>query len=118
MTIKPNHSRRLQRWVHYSLLLGLATSSALLVIGLLATAFGAPQQPSDNPQPLGALVQSAARGEGQALLTLGILALMATPIVRVAVLAGGWFVQGDGRFAAVAATVLALLAFSLVLGLG
>jgi hypothetical protein len=43
---------------------------------------------------------------------------MATPIVRVGVLAVGWTIEGDWRFAAVAATVLALLGLSLYLGMG
>jgi uncharacterized membrane protein len=49
---------------------------------------------------------------------LGLLILIGTPVLRVAVLAVGWWMMGDRRFAAVALTVLALLGLSLALGLG
>jgi len=51
------------------------------------------------------------------MMTLGILALMATPILRVGVLAAGWSLEGERRFAAIAGAVLILLGASLYLGL-
>ncbi|MBV8557098.1 MAG: DUF1634 domain-containing protein [Planctomycetaceae bacterium] len=110
------------RWqehsVHWSLLSGLAVSALLLALGLgLALIRGGPR-PEGPPHPLSALLRGAAHGEGVDLLDLGLLILIGTPVLRVAVLAVGWWTMGDRRFAAVALTVLALLGLSLALGLG
>jgi uncharacterized membrane protein len=43
---------------------------------------------------------------------------MLTPILRVLVLAIGWLLEKEWRFAAIALCVLALLATSVVLGTG
>ena len=63
-------------------------------------------------------IREAARGHGPGLIDLGLLALMATPIARVAVLALGWGLEGRWRFLAVALAVLALLGVGLSLGMG
>lgn len=118
MTAAPRDPRRIEHWVHRGLLAGLVLSGLLLSAGLLATWIGEQPQDGDHPQPLATIVENALRGRGEALMTLGVLALMATPIVRVGVLAAGWMIEGDWRFAAVAATVLALLGLSLYLGMG
>ncbi len=51
-------------------------------------------------------------------MTIGLLILMLTPIARVIVLGVDWLLEGERLFAAVAATVLTLLAISVVLGTG
>ncbi len=118
--MKPEDSEthRLQRWVHRSLLAGLVLSGLLLALGLAAATRVPRPEDGQMPQPMGALVEHAARGDGEALMTLGLLALMATPVIRVGVLAAGWSVEGELRFAAVAAAVLVLLGASLYLGMG
>jgi hypothetical protein len=109
---------RLEHWVHRSLLAGLLASGVLLAAGLAAAAAKEQPGPPENPRPIALLVTDALRGEGEALMTLGLLVLMATPVARVGVLAVGWAVEGERRLAAVAAAVLALLAVSLYLGMG
>jgi uncharacterized membrane protein len=52
------------------------------------------------------------------LLDLGLLALMLTPLVRIIILAGGWALRRDFRFALVALVVLLLLIASLLKGVG
>lgn len=118
MKPEDDETHRLQRWVHRSLLIGLVVSALLLAAGLLAATRVPRPEDSQMPQPIGALVRSALLGEGEALMTLGLLALMATPVIRVGVLAAGWSVEGELRFAAVAAAVLILLGASLYLGMG
>jgi uncharacterized membrane protein len=114
---RPDRPARLEHWVHRSLLAGLAVSAALMVLGLaLALARGGPR--STAPRPLFDTMRGALRGEGVDLIDLGLLALIATPALRVTVLAVGWAAQGNRRFAAVALTVLGLLGLSLALGLG
>jgi uncharacterized membrane protein len=118
MTAEPRAPHRIEHWVHRSLLAGLVLSGLLLSAGLMATWIGDQPQDGDSPQPLAAIVENALRGRGEALMTLGVLALMATPIVRVGVLAAGWMIEGDWRFAAIAGAVLTLLGVSLYLGMG
>ena len=118
MKSEKSETHRLQRWVHRSLLAGLVLSGLLLALGLAAATRVSRPEDVQTPQPRGAMVESAARGEGEALMTLGLLALMATPVIRVGVLAAGWSVEGELRFAAVAAAVLVLLGASFYLGMG
>jgi uncharacterized membrane protein len=114
-----DHRRRaLERAVHRSLLAGLLLSGFLLVVGLVIALTAHEGRGTGPPPPLAALIADALTGRGLAVLDLGLLILMATPAVRVAVLVVGWWMAGEKRFAVVAATVLALLAASFVLGLG
>ncbi len=55
---------------------------------------------------------------GDALMGLGILALGATPALRVVVLAGIWTRERDWRFVAVAGAVVASLTAAVLLGGG
>ena len=111
-------SNRLAWAVHISLLSGLVTSAALLVIGAVLVLVSG-QSASDNP-PGGVttLLSKAAKGDGTAILQLGLLVLMLTPVARVVVLAVGWLVDREWRFAFVALFVFALLMTSLILGTG
>ena len=112
---------RLQRWVHWSLLCGAALSGLLLAWGLFLNGHSvrlteAPAEP--GPVHLTALLHGVANGDAVSLMDLGLLLLITTPILRVAVLGLGWLIHGDGRFAAVALVVLAMLVLSLMLGIG
>ena len=55
---------------------------------------------------------------GQAIVMLGILLLIATPVVRVAISIVLFAVQRDRRFVVITSAVLVLLLISLVTGLG
>lgn len=62
------------------------------------------------------VVAAAAGGEGRAVIQLGLLLLVATPIVRVALSLVGFARERDGRFVAITAVVLAILLFSFLAG--
>jgi uncharacterized membrane protein len=53
---------------------------------------------------------------GQAIVVVGLLLLIATPVLRVAVSIVAFLLERDGLFAAITAVVLALLLLSFVLG--
>lgn len=109
--------RRLEHAVHWTLLSGMVISSALLISGIVAMlAQGSQQAP--RQESLATLIRDASRLDGPALTTLGLLALMVTPVLRVVVLLIGWALDRDWRFAAVAMVVLALLILSMSLGVG
>jgi hypothetical protein len=108
----------LARAVHWSLLTGMVLSSLLMCAGLVLAL--AHHEIADQlaPPALPDLLHLAATGSGVALLEVGILLLLFTPVVRVIVLAIGWTLRRETRMAPVALVVLALLALSLVLGFG
>jgi hypothetical protein len=110
--------RRLEHWVHLSLLAGLLVSSALLISGLFATLLNGQPRPEGPPPPFREVMFAAAEGNGAALIYVGLLVLIGTPILRVAVLALGWGIAANWRFLAVSLAVLALLAISFFLGVG
>ena len=107
----------LARAVHVSLLTGSVVSALLFVAGLaIALASG---KPRDKPPPLDAdLFIAALHFDGVALIEMGLLSLMLTPLVRIVILAGGWALRRDFRFALVALVVLLLLIASLLKGVG
>ena len=80
---------RLERLVELALTFGVAASGLLLLTGL---SFGV-----------------------EAVLRIGVVLLMLTPVVRVAVLTLGLFREGDRRFGLVSLTVLAVLVAGILL---
>ena len=59
------------------------------------------------------IVRSALHGRPEGLIQLGLLMLIATPIVRVVVAAGGFLLERDQMYFWVSLTVLAVLLYSL-----
>ncbi|MBX6313696.1 MAG: DUF1634 domain-containing protein [Isosphaeraceae bacterium] len=114
----PSPARRLERWVHWALLTGLVASGLLLALGLITALASGRPRPEGPPPPLALVIRAAVRGEGVGLIDLGLLALIGTPLLRVAVLAIGWAVERQWIFVAVALTVLGLLLLSFTLGVG
>ena len=110
--------QQLDRWVHRALLAGVILSGSLLAVGLAINLASGARGVPGPPSSLSALLGSAFRGDGVALIDLGLLALIGTPVVRVMVLAVGWLLRRDFRLAAVALAVLALLGLGMALGLG
>jgi hypothetical protein len=113
---KRAHPRRLEHWVHLCLLTGLLLSGVLLVWGLFVTLVDGQPRPEGPPPPFREVVSAAAGGNGVALIYVGLMVLIGTPIMRVAVLALGWGLAGNLRFLAVSLAVLVLLAVSFFLG--
>ena len=108
----------LRHRVHLVLQAGVVASGLLLVGGLVVVLAGAGDPSDAVPTSVAAAIRGALHGDGLSLIAIGMLVLMATPVARVAILAAGWFREGDRRYAAVAAAVLAILALSVALGVG
>src|SRR4051794_15040709 len=81
--------RSLQHWVHWALLSGVAASALLLSFGIVGVLVSGRPRTVGTPPPLPAVLRGVACGQGVDLLYLGLLVLMATPVLRVAVLAVG-----------------------------
>ena len=114
---RPAVRKHLAHAVHLALLAGVAVSGVLLLLGLILVFARHQPRPEGLPPRFGALVAMSLDGDGLSILHLALLLLMATPILRVAVLALGWMLDGDRRFALVAALVLGLLFSSIWLGM-
>ena len=114
---KPTDVDPLRRVVHYSLLGGVTLSGLVLVIGL-SLGFNRVAVEQGQPPPVPMLLRDALAGQSTAVLNVGLLILMLTPLVRVATLSLGWAIRRQWLFAAVAGLVLALLLLSMSLGVG
>lgn len=112
---------------------GVLISLALMVAGvaLLAltghTGYGQPADPRAPvaaevapawPHTVGGIVAGALAGRPYGLLLAGLLVVIATPVLRVAISAVTFIGQGDRAYALIALAVLAVLVFSFLLGSG
>src|SRR5579872_832232 len=96
----------LRRCVQLTLLAGLFASAGFLILGLsMRLVHGQPATGAEPPH-FASLPHRALQGDGNALLDIGLLLLMLTPILRIVVLGIGWAVDRNWRFALVAFSVL------------
>lgn len=72
--------------------------------------------PASPFRNLAGIVDGLRHARGQAVVTVGLLVLVATPVLRVAASIGLFALQRDRAFVAVTSLVLALLVTSFVLG--
>jgi uncharacterized membrane protein len=68
------------------------------------------------PRTLGAVMRGVAEGHGQAITSLGLLLLIATPVARVALSIAIFVVERDRLYVMITTLVLLLLILSFVLG--
>jgi len=122
-------SRQVELVISHLLRIGVVTSLAVVVIGTVVSFTRHPDYLSSNtdlhqltahaaifPHTLGDTVTSLRHGEGRGIIILGLLLLVATPVMRVAVSILGFVYEKDMTFVLITATVLALLLLSFVLG--
>lgn len=67
-----------------------------------------------NMRSLSGILRAATHGNSEALIQLGLILLVLTPIARVAVALVGFLLERDRLYAVVSLIVLAILAFSLI----
>lgn len=72
-------------------------------------------EPAALESPIG-VVRKVGTGSGEAIIQLGLLLLIATPIARVAFSVFAFAVQRDGLYVFVTLIVLSMLLFSLTAG--
>ncbi|HEV8001389.1 MAG TPA: DUF1634 domain-containing protein, partial [Planctomycetaceae bacterium] len=100
--------------VRRTLQIGLMAAVVLILLGgVLAVTRSASKDPHDS-----GMFSRALKGDSAAILGVGLLILMLTPVARVLVLAIGWLRIGDWTFSVVAFCVLAMLVLSVLLGTG
>lgn len=127
--------RGMERLVGRVLIVGVSLSLVLLLVGSLlffirgdsgygqttartADLVRAPQAgvPPAYPHTVPAVVAGIADGHAYAVISLGLLALIATPVVLVALALVGFIRARDRAYIAIAAAVLGILLISFALG--
>jgi uncharacterized membrane protein len=106
---------------------GVMISASLIVAGMLLSAADPPDGRRSSlrsltgaratfPHSVGAVIHGAAHWQGPAVVLLGLLVLVATPVVRVAASIVGFLYERDRPFVVITVTVLLMLVGSFVLG--
>jgi uncharacterized membrane protein YfcA/uncharacterized membrane protein len=92
---------------------GVLLSAAIILMGLvLFVAEGT--RARVFPHTLATLVQSVAQGNPLGVIMLGLVVLLFTPVLRVAVSIGAFAVEHDRRYVVITSVVLVLLLISII----
>lgn len=108
------HDHRLYTWVRYSLAGGIICSLALLAIGLALWVIAGAKGESFAPSPNEALRQLLEL-QPIGILALGVLVILATPVLTMALALVCFWREGDKRYAFLALAIVALSLLGLVL---
>ena len=132
VTISANHDPTivcLERVISKLLRLGVIASIVLIIVGTILTFVQNPAYLSSSaelqhmvapdanfPHSISNLVAGLGQFRGEAIMTLGLLVLMATPVARVCVSIAAFIYYRDRIYIFITVAVLCLLVLSLVLG--
>ncbi|HEV7126286.1 MAG TPA: TSUP family transporter [Ktedonobacterales bacterium] len=101
---------------------GVLLSAVITLIGVIefygrygAAGAGSAAAAAGFPHTLGAVGQGLISGDPQAIIMLGLLLLLATPVARVIVSIGAFALEHDGLYVAITALVLLILLTSFFL---
>ena len=101
---------------------GVLLSSAVIILGVILLPFRSgglsPQRIETFPHTFGQLWPELATFHPQAIIVLGLLLLIATPVIRVAASVVAFWLEHDRRFVIITLIVLAILIVSFLLGKG
>lgn len=109
------HTPRVTQWIASVLRWGCYLSASLLLVGF-GWVLVAPDVPiqAGPPIPLPMLVYQLREGNPYAVMQLGVLLLLMTPVVRVIAAAFSFALAGERRYALVSLAVLGLILISLL----
>jgi len=114
---------RLEKWVAVALRTGVLLAAAVVLAGgidyLIANAGGTAKFSPFHGEPaqyrdLRGIFQAAAGGDSKGIIQLGLVLLVATPVVRVGLSLIGFAVERDRVYVTVTAVVLGILIVSLL----
>jgi uncharacterized membrane protein len=110
--------RRAERWAARVLTVGGVTGVALMVVGVALSAVWGGYSTHEPVVSLQQIVRVLSHRpiDPVGLSALGIVTLVVTPLVAVAGAGTAFYLDGDRRFAVIAAIVVAALFLSLRLG--
>jgi uncharacterized membrane protein len=117
------NDKQVEEFIGQALRAGTLLSSSVTALGLLLyllhhsferVNYGVFNSSRAKLAPLTQEIPSALRGHPSAVIQLGILLLIATPVARVAFLVGAFALERDRLYVAVSGTVLVVLLYSLI----
>ncbi len=101
---------------------GVLLSAGLIAVGVVTFyaqgIWRSPTARSAFPHTLASVAQGVLHGEPLAIIALGLLVLLATPVIRVFVSIVAFLLEGDRLYALITALVLLILVASFILGRG
>ncbi len=109
--------RDLNEAVHAVLIVGLIISTVLMLIGIIGDVVLNRSMPTVEPD-LGQVLQSVLALRPSGFMALGLLTLLATPILRVIGSVFAFLYERDWRFAGITFVVLVIVTTSILLGKG
>jgi uncharacterized membrane protein len=124
-------ARQVELLISNLLRIGVITSLTIVVIGTILSFIRHPDYLSSKtqlsaltshdasfPETISGTASSIMHGQGRGIVILGLLLLVATPVMRVAVSIFGFVYEKDRIFVLITSLVLMLLLLSFVLGRG
>src|SRR5689334_8343039 len=115
-----NPPARINNLISRVLQVGVIASSTVIIIGLLLFLFQPDalksQRLEDFPHTLDQFASAIAHLQPLAIIMLGLIILIATPILRVVFSILAFFLEHDYRYVIITCIVLALLIFGMLLG--
>jgi len=124
-----DRSRSVEIVISNLLRIGVVTSMLVIVVGTMISFIRHPEYLSQPPalqrlttpgaafpHTLRDVLHGLREGRGQSVVIVGLMLLIATPVIRVAVSILGFIYEGDRRYVVITTIVLALLVLSFVLG--
>lgn len=112
---KAKEKRDLDRIIHSLLVWGVVISSAVMLVGLLIAVITAQPVPEHVP-PFGQIIPEVLALQPGGILALGLLILIATPIMRVVSSIFAFIYERDWRYALVTFIVFLIVLVSIFLG--
>ncbi len=107
----------LNRVVAYALRTGVIIGAALAALGLgIWLSQGFDNSTALRDLTLGSIVEAAFAGSASGIVYLGIVVLVATPVVRVLLSLFYFFAEKDGKYIVITAAVFVMLMFALFSG--
>jgi uncharacterized membrane protein len=115
--------RRLENIIGQLLRAGVLLAAAIVLAGGVLYLVGHHSDPTNyhtfvaggpGTRTLHGIVLSASHGNSEALMQIGLVLLILTPVARVGVAVVGFFLEKDRLYTVVSLIVLLILAFSLI----
>jgi uncharacterized membrane protein len=124
-----DHLARTEAWISITLRTGVLVSLALIALGTIVTFTHHPQYVASEselaklttpgaafPRTLAEIASQLADFRGRAIVMAGLVVLIATPVLRVAISILAFFKERDLAFVCITSTVFAILIASFLLG--
>jgi uncharacterized membrane protein len=119
----PQRDYQMDRIISFVLRGGVLLSAGLLILGALLYFVrvlwgGAPANPLSFPHSLGDVISGLADGDPLAILALGLVVLLLTPVARVLISIFAFARERDWLYVGITTLVLLILLVSFLLGRG